>query len=70
MALATLFCLAGGLVPWSDVMPELYAAGEIQSDFYFLASFIVVMCWTLLQVVPLRWASSAGSLSVRARSVR
>ena len=23
-ALATLFCLAGGLVPWSDVLPEFY----------------------------------------------
>ena len=36
-------------MPWSDVLPELYGSGEIGADFYFLAVFIVVMCWTLLQ---------------------
>ena len=23
--------------------------GEIESDFFFLSTFIVIMCWTLLQ---------------------
>ncbi len=50
MALATLFCIAGGLVGWTDVLPDLADNGEVGGDFFFLASFIVIVSWTLLQV--------------------
>jgi hypothetical protein len=50
MSLATLFCLAGGMVGWTEVLPDLAFDGEVNADFYFLAGFIVVVSWTLLQV--------------------
>jgi hypothetical protein len=52
-ALATLFCVAGGLVGWTEVLPDLSDHGFVGTDFYFLASFIVVVSWTLLQVICL-----------------
>ena len=50
-ALATLFCIAGGLVGWTEVLPALASKGWVSGDFFFLASFILVVCWTLLQVM-------------------
>jgi hypothetical protein len=49
-SLATLFCMAGGLVGWTEVLPDLADSGSVNADFYFLASFIVIVSWTLLQV--------------------
>ncbi len=35
---------------WTEVLPDLADKGWVSGDFFFLASFIVVVSWTLLQV--------------------
>ena len=49
-SLTTLFCIASGLAGWTDVLPDMANGGPIGADFFFVAIFYVVMCWTLLQV--------------------
>jgi hypothetical protein len=43
--------MAGGLVGWTEVLPDLANSGTVDADFFFLASFIVIVSWTLLQVL-------------------
>ena len=62
-ALATLFCLAGGLVPWSDVLPDLYRCSRMAIcvfTVFTLVSVNLAVCiiirsdYILFSISPLR----------------
>ena len=68
-SLSTLFCVASGLAGWTDVLQDLGQGGSIGADFFFIATFMVIMNWTLLQVYDAHAYSQAGQMDIKLGSV-